>query len=669
MISPDQVRLAVLINSFNRLDLLRQAIESLQTNLNLAELCPAILIFDAGSHDGSREFVQGMASRDSREAANTFIDFFIDGRGQKDQSFSAGVNCLAEAAIARYPNLRYLLLFETDNYLRAGNTVGRALRLLEAHEDTAAVGFTVVRHDGRHTGFGCALPTVAQLVLGQQLTAALRLDKPQRRDQALREDELNYSDVVYTSPLLAKVGAWQAVGGMDSTGFPFSDCDVDLCWRWRKAGWRVGVIKTDRVEHDNRGAPSKWSEHRTLHFHAARVKLLKIHRGFNFWLFYPLLFLRHAAELVCLALVSPLLSSPAKRLKARWNLLSRLHRRYRERRESGEAAPPMRVLLYSRAFWPMVGGVETYARLLARGLAVAKTGGKSIELTVATSAEGPAELPPDGAMILRRPSFWKLWGLIRKADVVMLAGPVFLPLCLGLLARKAVVIEHHGYQASCPNGLLLYEPDRSVCPEKFLRGQVQSCIRCNRKTRGLAASILAVMSTALRRLLCHSVARNICVSSHVEKRVALPRTRVIYHGLPDSSLSRKPPAKTTRHALVFAYVGRITGEKGLPLFLRAASELKREGRHFKVRIVGDGPGRGELEALAEELGLSDRFYNHGPSSRRIADEPAGRDRRGGDAFHMGRDRGPLRDGANDARTGGHCRRYRGLGGNRQDLPA
>jgi hypothetical protein len=42
--------------------------------------------------------------------------------------------------------------------------------------------------------------------------------------------------------------------------------------------------------------------------------------------------------------------------------------------------------------------------------------------------------------------------LIRRANVVHLAGPALLPLLLARLFRKPVVVEHHGYQAICPNG-------------------------------------------------------------------------------------------------------------------------------------------------------------------------------------------------------------------------
>src|SRR5271157_5411997 len=105
----------------------------------------------------------------------------------------------------------------------------------------------------------------------------------------------------------------------------------------------------------------------------------------------------------------------------------------------------MKVLLYSRPFWPMVGGVETYARLLAQGL----NRESGYEVTVVTAAKEPptpSTMPGADVRIVRAPDVWELFRLIRQSDVVMLAGPVFVPLALSLLAGKPVVVEHHGYQ-------------------------------------------------------------------------------------------------------------------------------------------------------------------------------------------------------------------------------
>jgi glycosyltransferase involved in cell wall biosynthesis len=50
-------------------------------------------------------------------------------------------------------------------------------------------------------------------------------------------------------------------------------------------------------------------------------------------------------------------------------------------------------------------------------------------------------------------------------------------------------------------------------------------------------------------------------------------------------------------------VGRLSPEKGVDVFLRACRELTRRGTPFSAIVAGDGPQRGELERLRDELGL------------------------------------------------------------------
>ena len=84
---------------------------------------------------------------------------------------------------------------------------------------------------------------------------------------------------------------------MDAREFPFSDCDVDWAWRLSKLGWKLAVIKTTGVIHDNRETLSEWSGKRVIHFHRARMKLLKRHTG-DVSSIKKLLFARHAGEYI-----------------------------------------------------------------------------------------------------------------------------------------------------------------------------------------------------------------------------------------------------------------------------------------------------------------------------------------------------------------------------------
>ena len=53
------------------------------------------------------------------------------------------------------------------------------------------------------------------------------------------------------------------------------------------------------------------------------------------------------------------------------------------------------------------------------------------------------------------------------------------------------------------------------------------------------------------------------------------------------------------------YAGNLIESKGVAVLLEAAALLRREGRDFRVKLLGDGPLRESLAAQAARLGLSD----------------------------------------------------------------
>jgi GT2 family glycosyltransferase len=95
--------------------------------------------------------------------------------------------------------------------------------------------------------------------------------------------------------------AWEQSGGFDASAFPFSDSDLDWAWRCARLGWKMAVIASDDVVHDNLEQLSAWSANRALDFHRNRFRLLKRHRGKHVELLKPFLFLRHLLEATILA--------------------------------------------------------------------------------------------------------------------------------------------------------------------------------------------------------------------------------------------------------------------------------------------------------------------------------------------------------------------------------
>src|SRR5438093_13094783 len=99
------IELVAVINSFNRRSLLERAISSLTEALPSARFSSAIVAFEAGSNDGSAEFLRTW--RDNRPADNLIV---IEASADR-RSFSDGVNIACAEAIARFPDSRCLVLY------------------------------------------------------------------------------------------------------------------------------------------------------------------------------------------------------------------------------------------------------------------------------------------------------------------------------------------------------------------------------------------------------------------------------------------------------------------------------------------------------------------------------------------------------------------------------
>jgi glycogen synthase len=261
----------------------------------------------------------------------------------------------------------------------------------------------------------------------------------------------------------------------------------------------------------------------------------------------------------------------------------------------------MKLLIYSHFFAPSVGGVETLVLSLARGLAGLRSTSGDPELEITLATQNSADEFDDASLpfrVVREPNLIHLWDLIRASDVVHVAGPALAPIFLGLIARKPVVVEHHGFQTICPNGQLLIEPAGTPCPGHFMAGRHGECLRCN-AGQGWFASRKLWLLTFVRRFLCRLVANNITPTAWLGGLVQLPRVVAIPHGLETIAAPAAKPASPS-HPPVIVFQGRLVTTKGVGILLEAARGLLAENRAFELLIIGDGPERASLERLSQD---------------------------------------------------------------------
>lgn len=253
------------------------------------------------------------------------------------------------------------------------------------------------------------------------------------------------------------------------------------------------------------------------------------------------------------------------------------------------------------------GGIETYLDRTAHDLLQA---GHEVRLLVA--ADSPAADRADHvAAVARGPWARAVGQLVNPSAVrtirrvedewrpdVLYASMIELRLSPAALlaARTPVVLNVAWYKPTCPTGHRLL-PDRTPCHEPAGIACIRnSCISPLQAAYELPRQkLLALARRRARRIVTcsHYMAaelRRLGVSATALQLPVEPRPR-----------GRPIPSPTP----LIAACGRLSEEKGLDGLLDAVARLRRGGPDVRVRLVGDGPQRGALERLANELAIAD----------------------------------------------------------------
>ncbi len=93
---------------------------------------------------------------------------------------------------------------------------------------------------------------------------------------------------------------------------------------------------------------------------------------------------------------------------------------------------------------------------------------------------------------------------------------------------------------------------------------------------------------------------------------------VIFNGVDTAQFTPDADGDDPRRAfgfapdsIVFGFAGRLVGWKGLAFALRALAEPALQAHNVQLAIVGEGPAKPSLQALAHELNIAERVSFHG----------------------------------------------------------
>lgn len=173
-----------------------------------------------------------------------------------------------------------------------------------------------------------------------------------------------------------------------------------------------------------------------------------------------------------------------------------------------------------------------------------------------------------------------------------------------LSAGAPLAITLHDYFAACPNGLYYRFDRHEPCTLTPLSA---ACVAAPCDPRSRAHKAVRVLRSLATRA---ALARGRCEVIHVSDRGRETIGRYLAPGLRQHRIDnpveveRRPPAEIPDGAAAFAYVGRLTREKGADLVAQAAALAG-----VPALFVGEGPAEAEVRRLnpdAEVLGWRPR---------------------------------------------------------------
>ena len=112
----------------------------------------------------------------------------------------------------------------------------------------------------------------------------------------------------------------------------------------------------------------------------------------------------------------------------------------------------------------------------------------------------------------------------------------------------------------------------------------------------------------------------VCISERVQRLLRdgmqeHVRSTVVYNGTDTNFFSPAPAGAALRLEKEILIVGNLLVSKGHELVLRAIRQVETSFPQLRCRVIGEGPDRARLEALARELGIAQRVRFEGRKNR------------------------------------------------------
>jgi len=255
------IDVSIIIVNWNARDLLSECLAHLHPAID--ELSAEVFVVDNASQDGSAAMVKEEFSW-VRLIENAENIGFARANNQAIK-LSAG---------------QYILLLNNDAFVRP-DTVVQMLSFMQAHPEAGMSGCKLFFPDGALQYSCSSFPT-----LFTELCGALYLDRLFPRSRLFGKYLMTYwghndvreVDAVLGACMLVRRRAIDQVGLMDEKFFMYSE-EVDWCYRFKKAGWKVYYVPHAQAIHIWGGSSKQVEVGMFVQMYRSRVAFFQKHYG------------------------------------------------------------------------------------------------------------------------------------------------------------------------------------------------------------------------------------------------------------------------------------------------------------------------------------------------------------------------------------------------------
>ncbi len=259
--------LAVVIVSWNVRPLLGRCLDTLQADLDHAQIPATLYVVDNASTDGSAELVREHYPRVRLEALETNLGFV------------RGNNLILNRLLGEgLPDFVWLL--NPDTEVQPGTT-DALLRFCAQHPHAGLVGPQLLNPDGSRQQSAFRFPGLAQPLFDLGLLPARFYESRWNGRYVITDyakDAPFHVDHPLGAAMLARREAIKEVGLLDENFFMYCE-EIDWAWRMKESGWERWLVPAAEVVHHGGASTGQARPQTTAHLWESRARLYEKHYG------------------------------------------------------------------------------------------------------------------------------------------------------------------------------------------------------------------------------------------------------------------------------------------------------------------------------------------------------------------------------------------------------